>query len=116
MVDRKNKIYDSYCNTSLCQPNCILIYYDKIFQKVECECQIQKKETLFDSEEIVFDKTFIENFYKSLEHSNFLVMKCYKLIFSSEGQLGNKGSYIMSFILLIFIISFLWYFIKGKRL
>ena len=42
-------------------------------------------------------------------------MKCYKLIFSLDGQLHNKGSYIMSSILFIFIFLFFWYCIKGNK-
>ena len=49
-----------------------------------------------------------------MKNSNFLVLKCYKLIFSAQGQKNNIGSYIMSGITFIFIILLIIYIINGN--
>ena len=116
MLDRKNIIYDNYANISLCQSGCNFLYYDYENKKVECECKSQKNEIKTEKESLTFDNLDFDSFYKTLKYSNFIVMKCYKLVFSIEGQLDNKGSYIMSSILIIFIFLFLWYCIKGNTI
>ena len=42
-------------------------------------------------------------------------MKCYKLIFSLNGQIGNIGSYILLSIIFILIILMICYYYKGNR-
>ena len=65
--------------------------------------------------DIKFDKdTVTESFYKTITNSNFLLLKCYKLIFSLKGLINNKGSYLMllfTFNLIAIIIKFI---IKGQ--
>ena len=90
-----------------------MIYANK---KVECECKTQTNEINSEKESLNFKNFDFDSFYKTLKYSNFIVMKCYKLVFSIEGQIDNKGSYIMSSVLFIFIILFLWYCIKGNRI
>ena len=116
MADRKNIIYDNYANIPLCQSGCNFLFYDYENKKVECECESQKNEINTEKESLTFDNFDFESFYKTLKYSNFIVMKCYKLVFSIERQLDNKGSYIMSSVLFIFIILFLWYCIKGNKI
>ena len=116
MADRKNQIFDNYKNISLCQTGCNFSNYDYENKKAECQCSVQKEETNIDPEKVEFDNlAIIETFYNPLKHSNFLVMKCFKLVFSLEGQLHNIGSYIMSCLCFIFIISFFWYCIRGNK-
>ena len=117
MVDRKKLIFDKYKNISLCQTGCNFTNYDNKYKKAECQCKVQQEETNREPEEIEFDKLFIiESFYNPLKHSNFLVMKCFSLVFSLKGQLDNIGSYIMSGLFFLFIISFLWYCIRGGKI
>ena len=116
MIDRKN-LYDSHTNISLCQSGCTFLSYDDINERVECECEVQTEETITDSDELKFDNFALVNIlYKSLKYSNFLVMKCYKLLFSKEGQKDNIGSYCMTIILFLFILSLFWYCVKGNKI
>ena len=116
MIDRKN-LYDSHTNISLCQSGCTFLSYDDINERVECECEVQTEETITDSDELKFDNFALVNIlYKSLKYSNFLVMKCYKLLFSKEGQKDNIGSYCITIILFLFILSLFWYCVKGNKI
>ena len=116
MADRKNIIYDNYKNATLCQSGCSFLYYDYTNKKSECQCNAQTEETITNIETLSFNKEeFIDNFYKTLKNSNFLVMKCYELIFSLEGIINNYGSYLMSIMTFIFFISFFCYCIKGPK-
>ena len=116
MLDRKNIIYDSYKNVSLCQPNCTFLFYNSTNKKSECKCEVQTEETVTDIDALTFDeKEFFDNFYTTLENSNFLVLKCFKLVFSYEGFINNYGCYIISSLFFIIIISFFRYCIKGRK-
>ena len=54
-----------------------------------------------------------KSFYEVLKYSNFLVLKCYKLVFSSKGQSHNWGSMIIIVYFIIYTIFNVMYFIKG---
>jgi hypothetical protein len=115
MADRKKLIYDNYKNVTLCQSGCNFLFYDFTNQKVECKCKAQKKSFTFDFDETFFEQlSLAEGFYKTLKNSNFLVLKCYKLVFSLDGIIKNYGSYVLTFITLVFISSIFGYCIKGK--
>ena len=112
LLDRKNLIYDNNANISMCQEGCTLLNYNATLKKANCDCKVQTEETKTNVDEIEFNKKeMFSSFYKTLTNSNFLVLKCYKLVFSKKGQNNNIGSYIMSamtliFIVLLFIFSF----------
>jgi len=115
LADRKNLIYDSNGNVSMCQDGCSYQYYNLTTKKAKCNCQVQVEETIIDLEQLKFDKNqLVDSFYTTLKNSNFLVLKCYKLIFSVQGQKNNIGSYIMSGITFIFIILLIIYIINGN--
>ena len=117
LLDRKNLIYDTNKNIFLCQGGCEFVLYNNSIKKSKCNCQVQNKSTTTDTNEIEFDsKEFIDNFLlSSLKNSNFKVVKCYKLIFSLNGQLKNIGSYILLSIILLLIISMICYCISGNK-
>ena len=56
-----------------------------------------------------------DSFFNTLKNSNFLVLKCYKLVFSKKGQINNKGSYLMPGITAIFIVLLIIYVINGNK-
>ena len=80
----------------------------------KCECslpntEIQYESTKFSGIEI------ITSFYDVIKYSNFLILKCYKIIFSSIGIKNNYGFIIMTIflsLLIIFTIIFLFTGIK----
>ena len=111
LLDRKNIIYDKNANISMCQEGCQLINYNSTLKKANCDCKVQTENTKIDIETISFNtKDFASNFFKTLTNSNFLVLKCLKLVFSIKGQKRNIGSWAMSILTLIFLI-FLFFFI-----
>ena len=116
LSDRKNKMFDNNANISMCQIDCTFQFFNKTTNKAKCDCAIQKEEIVTNISKITFDKNeLVDSFFNTLKNSNFLVLKCYKLVFSKQGQNKNIGSYIMSAISFIFIILMLVYFINGDK-
>ena len=116
LSNRKNVIYDSNKNVSLCQKDCTFVSYNSTTKKAKCDCQVQKQETITDITKISFDKNdFADSFYNVLKNSNFLVMKCIKLVFSLKGQKNNIGSYMMSALVVIFISLTIFYILTGQK-
>ena len=87
LADRKHLLYDNNGNISLCQDDCSFQSYNLTTKKAKCDCSVQVEETITDVEKIKFDKNqLVNSFYTTLTNSNFLVLKCYKLVFSLKGQ------------------------------
>ena len=101
---------------SLCQKNCIYISYNSSNNMAKCSCPIQTENTTIDSYFFQFSRNELINiFYMTLSHSNFKVMKCYRLLFSKKGQINNYGSLILISIITINIILMILCFISGKK-
>ena len=117
LLDRKNLIYDNNKNVYLCQNGCQFVSYNGTTKRSKCNCNVQKTLTITNIKDLKFDREeFVNDFLlKSIKNSNFKVMKCYKLIFSLEGQLNNIGSYILASFIFILIILMICYFIKGNK-
>ena len=105
LSDRKNLIYNNNGNISMCQEGCTFQNYDISTKKSECNCAVQVSETVTEIDKLEFDDhQIMDSFFNTLNNSNFRVLKCYKLVFSKEGQQNNIGSYIMSGICFLFIV------------
>ena len=116
LLDRKNIIYDKNTNISMCQEGCNLLYYNSTIKKAKCDCEIQTNITETNIKKINFNKKeLVSSFYKTLTNSNFLVLKCYKLVFSKKGQNKNYGSYSMSAMTFIYIILLIIFAFKGMN-
>ena len=113
--DRQNEIYNNIKDYHICQNNCSLVYYNSTNKKSKCECSIQIEDIKTETKLINYKDELFNSFYKTLKNSNFLVLKCFKLTFSIEGQTNNIGSYIMSAIFLLFIIVIIIHFIIGRK-
>ena len=110
--DRYNDIYIHINEMYICQTGCELVSYNTIIEKAECDCKIQQ----ISFEEIQFSKQMIlETFLGVLKNSNFLVLKCYKLLLDFSKLLSNYGLIIMSIILLLDFILILLYIIMRKN-
>ena len=57
----------------------------------------------------------VDSFFITLKNSNFLVLKCYNLVFNLNNILKNFGLIIMSIILLLIIIFILIYIFKDHK-
>ena len=107
LYDRKND-YNSK-NLSLCENNCLFKEYNSDSKIVRCECPI-KTEFKVISDIIIDQDSFLNNFINLEQITNFAVISCYDLLFTSEGLKCNIGSYILlGIILLSIIIIFLFY-------
>ena len=115
MSNRQNEIYNNANNKSMCQNNCTFIYLNTTSKKSKCKCEIQTNKIENDLNKINFSKQFVLSFFKTLKSANFLVLKCYKLVFSIKGQKRNIGSYIMTSLFLILIIFIVLYFILESK-
>ena len=117
ILDRQNEIYNNMKDYTICQNNCTFLYYNSTNKKSKCDCKVQIEETITDSQLINFKNELFRSFSATLKFSNFLVLKCYKLTFSSKGQEYNIGSFIMSIIFLILIIfAIIHYATSSKKI
>ena len=111
LYDRKEEFNNNHL--SLCINNCKFKKYDSINNKVICSCKIQKRISLFSDINIEDLEYKFEN-KKSL--TNLEVLKCFKLLFSKEGFNKNIGTYLTLTIILAYISSAIYFYIKGYDL
>ena len=100
--DRQNEYNNN--NLSICENNCTFKKYDIDNKKSICECEIKPKDIIIS--EIVNNNDILNyNFIKKNQSSNFVSMKCYYTLFTKDGILKNFCSYILIFIIILFLIS-----------
>ena len=107
LTDRQNIIYSQAGNMTLCQSGCKFNSYNKTLKTVQCDCNIQSVSVESENNE---KEDFKDSFLDTLLNSNFLILKCLKLVFSSGNIFSNKGRIIMSVVGVLFaglIIIFL---------
>ena len=107
LSSRKKYIYDENKDIYFCQTGCEIGKFDSKTSRAECNCAIQKEDTKTNINDLVFDKTkFVDSFYTTLFNSNFRVLKCANLLFSSEGMKSNYGVYMMSILIGLYLVFF----------
>ena len=104
----------SYANNdiNICEIGCELVGYDKLTNKSQCQCNIKQEISIRNI------KKNVAEIYKSFmgkTSSNFEIIKCYFLLFFKNNIIKNFGSYILLFIILIYIILMILFIIKGYR-
>ena len=115
LSDRKKDIYTEGQSQQICQKGCKLSSYDSKNHKARCDCSVIIQEIKDINFKNLFEGNNIENtFYESITHSNFHVVKCYKLIFIFSRIIKNIGEILMTIVFLIFIILILIYCAKGN--
>ena len=117
LYDRYNDIYIHINEMHICQIDCELISYNTTTENAECDCKIQEEEIMTNLEDITFNKeVIISGFVGSLTNSNFMVLKCYKLLLDFSKLILNYGFIIMSIILLSDFILILIYIIRRNKI
>ena len=111
LFDRKNEFNNNYL--SLCLKGCEYKGYNYTNKKVLCECE-PKTNSLMLSQSIINKDKLLNNFIDIESMSNIGLIKCSKILFSKEGLINNSGSYILILIIFIFIISIIFFYLKGK--
>ena len=104
LSDRVNDLFKNY---SVCGDGCEYQSFNETKMTVNCICNI-KQEMNDETEEGNFPQSFKSAFF----YSNFGVIKCHKLFFSSKGKLENGGFLTLTIIILGNIIIFIFYIIN----
>ena len=115
---RKTLIYDKNKDIYFCQSGCEFDgNFDIQSSKAQCNCKVKSDQDIVtDITQLHFDKTiFADSFYKALFNSNFRVLQCFKLVFSTKGLKTNAGSYIMSALLGLFIAFIVLHLLTGQK-
>ena len=117
LSDRKSDIYSNIQNTSICQTECELESYNVTNKKAKCNCDVvdNSEITTLKIDHLFNKKEIAKSFYNTLKNSNFLVMKCYKLVFDSSLFSKNYGQIILTILIIIFLVMMIIYFILGTR-
>ena len=111
LSDRRNYYYDQ--NATFCEESCTYQGINTETQKVMCYCigqnEINHEESNFN------EKKFFENFYKIKDYTNYQVLYCYKLVFSSKGLINNIIFYIFTVLVLLFLITMIVNLLKALK-
>ena len=113
--DRQNEYNNN--NLSLCQNNCSFTGYEQETKKALCDCEVKTKINLIS--EIIDDSNKLSNSFNntdssgSSDTSNIVTMKCVYTVFTKEGLKSNIGNYIFILIIVIFIVSSIFFYKVG---
>ena len=113
-VNQRKYIYNEN-NMSLCEKGCTYIIYNSQVQQVECFCNI--KSDMEYSEENV-DQSLLNQMEvdQDSSNSNLKITRCANVLTNPEQLKSNSGFYLLLIILAIFLIVFILYCSKGKRM
>ena len=101
-------------NISLCENNCKFLGYNN--KRVECECPVEDKfnryynYTLSEKDNLIF--RFPNN---KMQSFNFGVIKCFKMVFTSEGFYDNYSSVAFIAIIALDIAGAIYFCFKGYK-
>ena len=115
MKDKQNILEDSGGSLNVCQKGCTPQSFNITTQKAKCICNANTKKSITNLNEIEFNVDFIKNIFGGLKYSNYLVLKCYKLLLDFSLIKKNIGFILMGAIFIFFLVLFLIYIIKGRR-
>jgi len=111
IYDRK----EEYKNNKLfiCPINCIYYKYDSDNKVVICQCNIQNGINQFS---VNNKDELIDNLINNKSILNLKVIKCFKLVFTKEGFLNNFVNHIILLIIFFYIVSVIYFFLKGYNI
>ena len=114
--DRKEIYYDG--NQIFCQENCEYKSIDFETTHAQCECSVSSNNNKIELETKIFSGLeILTSFYEVIKFSNFLVLKCNKLVFSSLGIKNNYGFFVMIvFISFHIVMSIVFLFTGIKKI
>ena len=111
-----DRITDILNNTgSLCEIDCEYNGFDTETKKALCQCSTKVNLTLETTEENFSLKNF-KNIHKIFKNSlNYKILQCHKLLHDMKNLLHNYGFYILTIIILIFLVLIIMNFITSKN-
>ena len=111
--DRKDIFYNG--SNIFCQNDCQYQSINSEILYAKCECSASSNTGIdFDTKEFSGIE-IITSFYDVIKYSNFLVLKCYKLAFSSIGIKNNFGFIIMIIFICFLIIMMIIFLFTGMN-
>ena len=112
LSDRKELLYDN--SKIFCQDNCDYKGIDSKTLLAKCECSVSSSEMTFEKKQFSGIE-IITSFYEVIKFSNFLILKCYNLVFSSLGIKNNYGFAIMVIYLTSLLVMFIIFLFTGMK-
>ena len=101
----KNRIKKIFQNFSLCEEGCSYDEIDLGNMTVICDCKVKTN--------INVDNISVNFLPYKEKNSNFKIIKCYNLVFSSKDKSTNIGFWIFLVLVLTHIPFLILYFLKG---
>ena len=111
--DRKDLYYNG--SQIFCQENCQYQEIDIESQNAVCECSVSSNTEITFESQVFSGIEIITSFYEVIKFSNFLVLKCYKLFFSSAGIKNNYGFLIMIIFIIVLLINLIIFLFTGMK-
>lgn len=111
LSDRRKVYYRE--DKMFCEEGCQFVNYNMDNMIVECKCSI--KTNVINKIEIIdfdFKRDDLSSFFNVKTYANIACMKCYKLLFSKNGFIGNYGNYLLLIIIIIYIIIMILFYLK----
>ena len=115
IISDRKKEYNNY-NLSICPKSCSFNEYDLETKKVSCQCEAQMKPSALLLEDIIDKDKLLNNFVNFESISNINIVKCFKDVISKNGLKTNIGSYIILFILSLFISLCILFYSKEYKI
>ena len=115
LKDRIEYIYPA--NISLCPSGYRLNYIDVQNERFNCSCTLpfaSDYEKPISGIGLDFDKEKLINSI-TLKYSNFDILKCFNVLFNKKNLNYNIGSYLLLFIILIYIIGVFLFYCKEYK-
>ena len=114
MSERQKAIEDGG-NLNFCQEGCSYLYFNSTNKKAKCSCKVKETKTVSNFEEIIFSNSIMNKIFGGFQYSNYLVLKCYKLLFDIALLKRNIGFIFMTFIFISLLILFFIFIFKGRK-
>ena len=113
LYDRKND-YNEH-NMALCEKDCQYNKYNTETKKAECDCHI-KKEISFSKDAVDQNELVGKITDNEKKITNLQVTQCVNVFSSNEQIKSNSGFFTLLLILVIFLIVFIIFCVKGKKM
>ncbi len=109
LKERKKQYYP---DIPFCEKDCTFEGYNRDTEKVTCQCNYKKNSNNY--KDVTFENNPVdEKFTEDLFFENLQSMKCFKVIFKWENLKENAGFIIMILFVIIFSVSFIFYYLSG---
>ena len=112
--DKQHLIEDSG-SSNFCQEGCKFQSFNKTTSKAKCDCNPADTKSIKNLNDIQFNMDLIINLFGGFKYSNYLVMKCYKLLLDFKLIQKNIGLIFMTIIIISLIVLLFIYIFIGRR-